>query len=238
MDRAGQGVLAQPGWTRLWHPRHDYSLPVARYDGLAGEYDDRYKRPVDQWEDEYLTGLLAPYVNQKDVLDLGCGTGWVIDHLEPKSYCGIDASPDMLLRLRAKHDAVVTEPRIIGRPGWTAGLPMVDTVVATWAADYFDLDEVFAEVVDLVRPGGAIALHGYHPRGRRRKHCIDHERSDRAAWEPVVVKMTAEEAGLPPNTAYGTGMLPDALARREWLWRLALHLPWQWHYGSLHVWRP
>jgi SAM-dependent methyltransferase len=211
---------------------------MPRYDGLAGEYDAHYQRNVDRWEDERLAYLLEPFVNNKDVLDLGCGTGWVLDHLAPASYCGVDASLEMLEVLRAKHSGVVTEARWVGMPDWTDGLPMVDTVVATWAADYFDLEAVLTDVRPLVRPGGAICFHGNHMRGRRRKHCIDRRTVDDISWRPENVKQSAQLAGLPPNAAYGTGMMPDALAGNRWLWHLALLLPWRWHFAALHVWEP
>jgi trans-aconitate methyltransferase len=210
-----------------------------RYDPLATGYDSHFARPVDHWEDEWMMELLAPIVNDRDVLDLGCGTGWVLDHLFPARYIGVDSSPDMLKVLRTKHGSSIDMRCLsVGTRGWADELPQADAIVATWAADYFpNLADVLADLHALTKPGGVIALHGYQERGRHRRHCIDRE-AVAGDWSPAAVTSAAIAAELPsPWTAYGTGWLPDSLARVRSLWRATLTMPWRYHYGALHIWK-
>ena len=142
------------------------------YDGLAGQYDEHYRRPVDLWEDARLAELLDPFVTGRDVLDLGCGTGWLLDHLRPGGYCGVDQSAAMLAELGRKHPAAQVRKASVGEPGWERELPLPrswEVAVATWAAEYFNLDQVLPVLAGLVEPGGVIALHGNQPRGQRRR---------------------------------------------------------------------
>ena len=170
-------------------------------------------------------------------MDLGCGTGWLLDHLEPSSYVGVDSSPVMLAELVRKHPEADARCCEVGVAGWADELPTVDAVVATWAADYFpNLDEVLTDASLIVAPAGVIALHGYQPRGRRRRHCVDHDEGP-GDWSAEHVAVAGEIAELPAATCVGTGALPDPLAHWRWLWRVALRAPWRWHYGALHVWR-
>lgn len=210
------------------------------YDAVAPTYDGHFTRPVDRWEDGRLASLLAPVVDDFDVLDLGCGTGWVLDHLAPASYVGLDASAAMLVELKEKHPgAEVIEARI-GMPGWSEGLgtQRFETIVATWAAEYFPgLPELLRELRVHLRDDGVIALHGCQPRGSRRGHFISAELAHRGRlFVPARVREAGDWAGFADPTTFGTGALPDALARWRAPWSLALAAPVRWHYGALHVW--
>jgi predicted TPR repeat methyltransferase len=212
---------------------------VPDYDALAEEYDQHYRRPVDLWEDGRLAELLDPYVTGRDVLDLGCGTGWLLDHLRPGSYWGVDQSAAMLAELVRKHPEAMVRKASVGEPGWQLELPtprVWEVAVATWAAEYFDLDHVLPALVDLVEPGGAIALHGNQPRGQRRRHTID-PFSPRFPFTLEEVRSAGRAAGLPTPLVVGTSALPDCLAVTRRAFRTALQLPVRWHFAALYVWR-
>jgi SAM-dependent methyltransferase len=77
------------------------------YDGIAEVYDTLYVDEDARREDELLRRLVQdvaadyPFVR---VLDVGCGTGWALDHVvSVAGYVGFDVSATMLDRLRAKH---------------------------------------------------------------------------------------------------------------------------------------
>lgn len=72
------------------------------YDNLARNYDDMYSDPSDKVEDKELFGLLKDVVKGK-TLDIGCGTGILLDYLEVPDYYGIDPSREMLWKLDQKH---------------------------------------------------------------------------------------------------------------------------------------
>jgi SAM-dependent methyltransferase len=216
------------------------------YDKVAAGYDKHYSRPVDHWEDAWLARLLRPHVDGKAVLDLGCGTGWVMDHCRPRFYTGLDSSPRMLAELRRKHPQAATVEATVGRTGWSARVPgsggTFDTVTATWALQYFtegdeSLYDVLGHCRHMIRSGGHIALHGCLPRRVHRDHYI-------AAGERQVPVITPDEAkratwghGLMGPRLIGTGATPDWLARTEALWLAGLTVPARWHYTGLFIWR-
>ena len=80
---------------------------AAVYDQLAPIYDDHFKRPVDLAENTVITqffrSLIPDPVNAR-VLELGCGTGFLLDVMpDIGHYMGQDISPLMLERAKTKH---------------------------------------------------------------------------------------------------------------------------------------
>jgi SAM-dependent methyltransferase len=75
-----------------------------RWDRVAEAYDGHYDTPECRAEDRAVLELIGD-VNGKRVLDIGCGTGWLLDHVEipPESYTGVDPSGPMLAQLIQKH---------------------------------------------------------------------------------------------------------------------------------------
>lgn len=222
-----------------------------QYDQLAKGYDQQFQRPVDRWEDERLAALLAPLVNGRDVLDLGCGTGWLLDHLAPASYLGLDASAPMLAVLTAKHPLALVVKASVGSPGWQAAIgpeaigDRFDTITATWAAQYLgSFYTLLAMLAQLTRPGGTIALHGYLPRYRWRSHEITRQCGPIGSppvLHPAQVRADTVASMLGRPQLRGTGALPDSWARQlpsRRAWRAAAALtPARWHYAGLWTWQ-
>ena len=213
---------------------------MSDYDEAAPGYDKRFTRPIDGWEDEHLADLLRPAVAGRDVLDLGCGTGWVADHCSPGRYTGADCSAGMLAELARKHPGAETVKVAVGSRGWTAMLPpgRPFVVTATWSLEYLgDLAELLAALRMITAPGGLLVLHGSMPRGHRRAHFSVKE----APWEaigPPQVRYASLAAGLRPPDCTGTSALPDGLAHLGRLaWRAALAAPAGMHYAALWTWR-
>ena len=216
---------------------------VTAYDRVADCYDDHFDRPVDRWEDERLTELLAPHVNRQSVLDLGCGTGWLLDHLDPYAYTGVDCSAAMLERLSHKHPWASTVKATVGQLGWWAGLDehacQARTVTATWSAH--ELGEpalLLAQLAQMFPPRTMVCLHGQGPRYRHRRHYVlpEDDRRGYLRWTPEHCKMAASRTGHDWLGAVGTGAWPDALAWHP-PWRATLGLPARWHYAFLAMWR-
>ena len=83
--------------------RHDLGF----YDQLAGEYDKIFSDDESKIENEQIGRILAPAAGG-NILDVGCGTGLLLDILPGEQhfkYHGIDPSRKMLDRLAAKHKA-------------------------------------------------------------------------------------------------------------------------------------
>src|SRR5579864_3816622 len=75
------------------------------YDTIAGDYDQLYTDPVSRYENAVVRSLLARLdLAHSDLLDLGCGTGLLLDMgFQPRRYLGIDVSPEMVRIARQKH---------------------------------------------------------------------------------------------------------------------------------------
>lgn len=75
-----------------------YSTP---YDLIAGVYDGLHSDPASLEENERVIGAIGECRGR--VLDIGCGTGLLLDYARPDAYVGIDPSKRMITRLREKH---------------------------------------------------------------------------------------------------------------------------------------
>lgn len=212
------------------------------YDQIAAYYDDHFDRDIDQWEDGRLTRLLKPWVNGGNVLDLGCGTGWVLDHLHPHDYLGVDASAPMLDQLLAKHPTAYTMKADIGAPGWHTHLPLghYNRVVATWSAhDLGNLTNLLLDLSEICEPGTRVLLHGQAPRYARRQHYVldgADEHKGYLHFTPRACRVAARHVGARWVGATGTGATPDALATTHTRWAATLRLPARLHYAFLAHW--
>lgn len=128
---------------------------VAEYLGRIGRLEARA-----EGERELVAALPA---DVRRVLDLGCGDGRLIDVVRAarpgvEQAIGLDVSPPMLARARANHagDPVVE----IVEHDLRSPLPVTgpfDAVVSGFAIHHLSHERkraLFAEVVDLLRPGG------------------------------------------------------------------------------------
>ena len=219
---------------------------MVAYDVVADAYDAHFNRPVDRWEDERLTELLRPHVDKRFVLDLGCGTGWVLDHLHPWNYVGVDASAAMLEILRRKHPGEITVKATIGANGWLAEVDdrwpgRIETVVSTWAAhDFGDLALLLQDLRHHLYRGTIVALHGQAPRYKHRAHYVldgDDEKRGYLRFTPKACERAAFITGAHLLSCAGIGALPDRLAYSHTAWRAALAAPPRYHYSFLALWR-
>jgi cytosine/adenosine deaminase-related metal-dependent hydrolase/ubiquinone/menaquinone biosynthesis C-methylase UbiE len=154
------------------------------FDRWAQVYDAQ-QNPLLSLEVRKATPLL-PLISDADVLDVGCGTGRWLTHLEalgPASIIGVDCSSVMLERARAK---VRTTTRLERADGST--LPgkdgSYDFVVASFLLSHVkDLQGLAHECARVLRPGGRMLISDMHPEteaklGWTRSFRIDGERVD------------------------------------------------------------
>jgi SAM-dependent methyltransferase len=80
------------------------------YDMIANDYDKVFVDNLSRAEDKALVKILKPLVkealvNDGTILDVGCGTGWLLDHIHipASNYVGFDVSPEMVKRSKSKH---------------------------------------------------------------------------------------------------------------------------------------
>jgi len=152
---------------------------VARaYDNVAGDYDTTYTGPKDIAENAYVMGelLAGGYVDKRRVLDVGCGTGLLLDALPQCTidYTGIDLSPGMLEVARRKHTNkrfyVMDMQNMRELPAGS-----FDTITCLFEPFNYctEPDRFFVEARRLLSEGGRVFLMSGGPRlARRSLHCL------------------------------------------------------------------
>ena len=141
--------------------REDFALWSHTYDGSPN--------PMLALEERYLARILPP-LDDRDVLDVGCGTGRWLKRLAispVRSLTGVDFSPEMLARAAEKLD-----PKVVLALGDASSLPIeassADVVLASFLASYvWDLDAFAAELRRVGRPDSRIYLSDVHPHTAR-----------------------------------------------------------------------
>ncbi|WP_372404874.1 methyltransferase domain-containing protein [Streptomyces luteireticuli] len=114
---------------------------------------------------DHMLGNLALTSNE-DLLDLGCGNGFILEHLRPHladgSITGLDKAPAVLAAAAERLKGTATPCRWI--EGSADDLSMLDTdtfdrVMANYMIHYVpDVDRCFTEVRRVLRPGGLFQL--------------------------------------------------------------------------------
>jgi len=140
------------------------------YDQLAHIYDATHNDPVSLAENEVVRELLRPMIGSgDDVLDLGCGTGMLLDLIKPIDYyyTGVDISEKMLKQGRDKYP-VCCNPRAFFQYGDMEnliGIPdhEADVVTSTFGSiSYADPRRTAATIARVTAPGGHIFLMFYN----------------------------------------------------------------------------
>ena len=131
----------------------------ADYDAIAPVYDDLFTDPESQQENIEIIGWLGD-LRGKTLLDVGCGTGFLLDYAKPGTYLGIDPSWGMLDRLLSKHPQV----EILNTPLCSfVSERSYDLVVALFGAASYLSDEELALIPGLLASGGRYLLMFYSP---------------------------------------------------------------------------
>ncbi len=135
--------------------------PQIGYAVWAQTYDDRHNPLIAIEEPPMRTVLDGLPVGP--VLDAACGTGRLTAHLAAThAVIGVDSSPEMLARARAKL------PTVEFRDGDLSSLPLasesVTAAVCALALSHMpDLRAPIAELARVVSPGGRIVISNPHP---------------------------------------------------------------------------
>ena len=136
------------------------------YDDFANWYEkerhDGYHALIDQLQIE----VAAPFAQDQDILEIGCGTGMILKELDPlsKSAVGIDISPGMLKQAQARGLNVVV--------GSATDLPFEEAsfdFICSFKvlAHIEDITKTMSEVSRVLRPGGRAALEFYNKKSIR-----------------------------------------------------------------------
>lgn len=134
----------------------------AYYDDFSGWYERERARGYHWLVDELEMQVTAPFARGGRVLEVGCGTGLILERLAKVAddAKGIDLSPGMLARARERGLDVVL--------GSVTDIPFADDrfdLVCSFKvlAHVPDIGKALAEIARVTRPGGHMLLEFYNP---------------------------------------------------------------------------
>lgn len=173
------------------------------YDAVAHRYDEHFERALCKAEDRVLYSTLG---NPRRLLDLGCGTGNLLNYVSPYAYMGVDISAEMLREARRKFQRYFFEGRAeevggILAPGY------FDVVCSFWSFPYFDARAALQGMYRTLKRGGKAIVHAYSPRYVRRSRYILEEPP--AAQDPEELRLMMYGAGFRWVEARPFRVLPD-----------------------------
>lgn len=165
------------------------------YNTVAARYDANYTSVSDRAEDRFVYSVLGP-LDDLDVLDVGCGTGAVLEHAgTPRHYVGLDPSPAMLAVARKKFP----QRRLVEADDYKVGrMPRrsYDLVVAMWSFSYLNPGAA-RRIEEVLRPGGRFFGIAYAPRYVRRPAFMYKGVShDARTWTPSELRAHLHLAGF------------------------------------------
>ncbi len=137
------------------------------YDDFAGWYERERHQPYHRMLDDLETSLVERYGTNKDVLEVGCGTGLILGRARrfARSAVGIDLSAGMLAQASARGLAVA-QASATALPIATASVDVAYSYKVL--AHIPDIAGALAEMARVVRPGGWVLAEFYNARSVRR----------------------------------------------------------------------
>lgn len=137
------------------------------YDEFAGWYERERGKGYHRMLDDLEVDLVARYGVDKDVLEVGCGTGLILGRVSTfaRSATGVDLSGGMLARAAERGLDVMQ--------GSATNLPVRDASVDVAysfkvLAHVADIEGAMREMARVVRPGGWVLAEFYNARSLRR----------------------------------------------------------------------
>jgi len=137
------------------------------YDDFAGWYERERGKGYHRMLDDLEVQLVERYGVDKDILEVGCGTGLILERVSTfaRSATGVDLSAGML--------AKATERGLSVMQGSATNLPVRDASVDVAysfkvLAHVADIEGAMREMARVVRPGGWVLAEFYNARSLRR----------------------------------------------------------------------
>lgn len=131
------------------------NLPKAPYDGIADGYDGMFSDLESLEENEHIIKWANP---QGRTLDIGCGTGLLLDYRPDLTafYTGIDPSAEMLKKFHVKHPNADTVQCGLEH-FWVPG-PRYDSAVGLFGGVSYAPPVSLERLKNYVVPGGRVFL--------------------------------------------------------------------------------
>lgn len=137
------------------------------YDDFAGWYERERHLPYHRMLDDLEVELVERYGTGKDVFEVGCGTGLILERAAKfaRSAAGIDLSEGMLEKARAR-GLDVRQASATELPVETASVDVAYSFKVL--AHIPDIEGALREMARIVRPGGWVLAEFYNARSIRR----------------------------------------------------------------------
>ena len=137
------------------------------YDEFADWYERERHLPYHRMLDDLEVELVARYGKHKDLLEVGCGTGLILERTATfaRSAAGIDLSGNMLARA-AHRGLAVAQASATALPVATASIDVAYSFKVL--AHVPDIAGALREMARVVRPGGWVLAEFYNARSLRR----------------------------------------------------------------------
>ncbi|GAB4110090.1 MAG: hypothetical protein OHK0013_45930 [Sandaracinaceae bacterium] len=188
----------------------------AYYDDFSRTYDLGRDRGYHAMVDDIETSAVLALASGREVLEVGCGTGLVLERVAPvaRRAEGVDLSPGMLAHARARGLSV--------REGDATKLPFADesfdlAYAFKVLAHVPDVDRAIAEMFRVVRPGGHVLVEVYNRRSLRfvsrwlrgaRRIGTSHDESDvPTRWETLEETLARLPTGATVERLVGARVL-------------------------------
>jgi ubiquinone/menaquinone biosynthesis C-methylase UbiE len=139
----------------------------AYYDDFAGWYEKERHLPYHRMLDDLEVELVERYGAGKDVLEVGCGTGLILDRVArfARTARGVDLSAGMLAQA-ARRGLAVAQGSATALPIATASVDVAYSFKVL--AHIPDITGALAEMARVVRPGGWVLAEFYNASSLRR----------------------------------------------------------------------
>ena len=139
----------------------------AYYDDFAGWYENERHLPYHRMLDDLEVSLVERYATNKDVLEVGCGTGLILHRTAKfaRHAMGIDLSGGMLAKAAAR-GLSVAQASATDLPIATASVDVAYSFKVL--AHIPDISGAMREMSRVVRPGGWVLAEFYNARSIRR----------------------------------------------------------------------
>ncbi len=136
------------------------------YDVMAGDYERERHHAYHAFLDESEVAAVADLVRGRDVLEVGCGTGLILQRLARLAHTarGVDLSEGMLAHARTRGlDVTQADATHLPFPDASFDIAVSFKVMA----HVEDVRTALAEMARVVRPGGYVAVEFYNRRSIR-----------------------------------------------------------------------
>lgn len=135
------------------------------YDAVAQVYDSLFTDRDSVWENEQIFSELLPFEDGDSVLDIGCGSGLLLDYLAPhvSRYVGVDPSKGMLNQLLAKHPDYESSVITTRYEDYCSLGKRFDLIVSLFGSANYIEPEAFERIPRLLASSGRYFVMFYKP---------------------------------------------------------------------------